>query len=85
MVERPHVSCGDINVEVILECANDIHDIKGIEAKILNEVGIVGEAALICYAINCFLNKFKKLFFQFGLSLLRMILDPAYWLRSGGA
>lgn len=85
-MERPNVSCGDVNVEMVFKRAYDVHDIEGIESKILNEVGVISKSALICNAINGFLNKFKKLFFHLIFSLLRLIFtDQALWLRSGGA
>lgn len=76
-MELPDVAAGDINVEMILKGANDVHNVEGGKSKVLDEIGIVNESFFARDLINDLANEFKKAFFhEFTyLILYEMALD----------
>jgi hypothetical protein len=63
-MELPHVAAGDINVEMVLEGADYIHNVEGGKTEVLDEIGIVNKSLLARDLINDVTNEFKKAFFH---------------------
>jgi hypothetical protein len=58
-MERPNVSCGDVNVEMVFKRAYDVHDIEGIEFQILNKIRIISHMLFAGDLEDDFLHEFQ--------------------------
>ena len=75
-MKLPYVATGNIDVKMILKCANDIHNVEGGKSEILDEIGVVNESLLSRDLINDLTNKTKETFFQYYITCLyKMALD----------